>query len=88
MTRKHFEAIANTIYEQVRNVADLLNSEDIDRAEALIRARVLVDMADDMADTLAGMNPRFDARRFLDACGAWQYWTNLIKATGTMPTGC
>jgi len=57
MTKKHFEAIAHAIL-QVRNTPLAWDSPTI--AFLAIEQRI--------ADVCAQFNPRFDRKRFLDAC--------------------
>ncbi|MGP1614994.1 MAG: hypothetical protein ACTS5Y_08085 [Pollutimonas bauzanensis] len=60
MTRRDFQLIAATVagvrtgYARARNTDLFYALDDTSRA---------------LADSLAGTNPRFDRRRFLDACG-------------------
>lgn len=62
MTRKHFQAIA----EAVKRSSDRISFLDLEPS----RMRLIMSiMADEMADSLANDNPRFDRERFLKACG-------------------
>jgi hypothetical protein len=59
MTRKDYELIAKSI--------------KVDREGLGIDAKVTADfIAAGLAEQFAAMNPRFDSRRFLDACGVGQ----------------
>ena len=62
MTRKDFEAIANS----VRYGWAILRSDET--AEDFAH-RVKRNVALNLASELAGTNPRFDRGRFLEACG-------------------
>lgn len=64
MTRKPFEAVAAAIRTQMDNAAGLSN--EACREAAAIAA---VAIARDFARIAANDNPRFDAQRFLRACG-------------------
>jgi len=58
MTKKHFEAIAKIIHSYTQTYRD--NDSHI---------RLLVHIAEDMADTFKEDNPRFQQNKFLVACG-------------------
>jgi hypothetical protein len=59
MTRKDYELIARSIR--------------VDRETLAPEDRKFIDMASaGLAEQFAAMNPRFDSRRFLDACGVGQ----------------
>lgn len=58
MTKKHFIAVAATIKGQRSGQPDSVVNEALDA------------VAWGLAGTFAGLNPNFDKRRFLDACGA------------------
>ena len=63
MTRKHFEVLANTIRHNGERYADQ-NGQQYD-----VAARFAIMMlAEDMADALAGICPKFDRSRFMQAC--------------------
>jgi len=81
MTRKHFEAIARIINEQLQAVRARLPARIADayapRAEDFLNGKVLyvqgqeealLNTAQAFSDSLAEVNPRFNAQRFLDAC--------------------
>jgi hypothetical protein len=80
MTRKHFEAIARTINEQLQAVRTRLagriaeartpRTEGDTRVLLYIQGQeeALLNTAQAFSDTLAEVNPRFNAQRFLDAC--------------------
>jgi len=66
MTKKDFEMVAAVIvsvHATLSTGADGLDPMPIPRAN-----RVCNRMAEEMADTLARTNPRFDRDRFLKAC--------------------
>lgn len=58
MSKKHFIQIARDI-KRARG----------QKPGALGTIAVIDGLAEDLADTFAQCNPRFDRRRFLDACG-------------------
>jgi len=80
MTRKHFEAIARTINEQLQAVRTRLTARIAEartpRTEGDTRVllyiqgqeEALLNTAQAFSDTLAEVNPRFNATRFLEAC--------------------
>lgn len=63
MTRKHYEAVAAVIRDEVDSVSDLPT------VQAVIVRISLLNVADGLADVFAADNPRFDRERFLAACG-------------------
>lgn len=68
MTRKHYEAMAAIIREQVEASQDGSRVRDVESSGAYVR-NVLGVVARDMARVFAQDNPRFDRSRFLAACG-------------------
>lgn len=65
MTKKDYELIAGAIYRSVR-VTQWTNKNRVKR-EAELKALRLV--ATDLASSLAHENPKFDRKRFIEACG-------------------
>lgn len=63
MTRKDYVMIAEAVKDAGRKAA-LCRSETADTAKA-----ALLDAATYIADGLAQDNPRFDRKRFMEACG-------------------
>lgn len=58
MTRKDYELIAKVF----RNLSDDFSNGGSDEVSLSL-------VASELAEQLSAMNPRFDSRRFLDACG-------------------
>jgi len=75
MQKRHFELIARTIRFradwQRRNIAEA--GQSVDPHGVLIasenKLHALREIASDMRDALARENPRFDADKFMAACG-------------------
>jgi hypothetical protein len=61
MTRKHFEAVAEIVKEEL----DWRKSMG-----QMVEARVVISLARRFAEMFEAENDRFDRRRFLRACGA------------------
>lgn len=57
MTKKHFEAVARTIHHN-KNMCD-------NEAER----NIVLDVALNLSATFSEINPRFNAKKFLTACG-------------------
>lgn len=64
MTKKHFEAIAQTLRDEFEATLPSADPEFIRGA-----AYALEETAKSLADYFARENPRFDRDRFLTACG-------------------
>lgn len=64
MTRKHFEAVAQTIKDEFEATLPSSNPEFIRGA-----AYAVSETAYSLADYFARENPNFDRNRFLTACG-------------------
>jgi hypothetical protein len=65
MTRKDYELIAAAIKRQTATCDRFAVTP---RGQEVLRS-LLNDLASDLAGELAATNPRFDAMRFLKACG-------------------
>lgn len=67
MTRKHFEAIAAALRNNVENAQRYREHNPGEVADATIAAHTVA--AQDVARTLGQFNGAFDKQRFLTACG-------------------
>jgi hypothetical protein len=70
MTRKDYVLIADTIAAHIRDIANEQFNTLSDTGKAILSGErvALVDITHRLADQLRNDNPRFDHRRFIDAC--------------------
>ena len=68
MSRKHFEAIANSVHASRRVAGTFISDENTIAQKAYQLA--LDNVAYELAGKMESFNPIFDRQRFLEACGA------------------
>ena len=82
-TQKHYKAVAHVLKTNLANheIDFTLICDDVDEIYATSTARVAIkDIALDFHNMFRVDNPRYDANRFMDACGI-DDWKDIIEPT-------
>jgi hypothetical protein len=69
MTRKHYREIAAIIASQVNEDGQIAVGDIFSQQARMVRLEVCGCIARDMIDLLKKDNPRFNANKFMEACG-------------------
>ena len=84
-SRKHYVTVAHVLRTNLANCKIDFNSsgndDDVDEIYATVTARVAIkDIALDFHNVFRFDNPRYDADKFMGACGI-DDWQDIIEAT-------